>query len=388
MSIPANPYIFTHGLPGNKTIENVTPFLHGPLDGSEARSAAKCWLSYRCCDGLIPFEEWERDILSVETRVDDEHLAVRWEMSLGTVTAYVYLLNDRKLDGLLKLKEVRHLWHNSAHIWSPQVTNYLRCSCLLAYQAKLDGEIGFSELVIADSMIEWQKSLGSFNWREWGLRPTEMRDDIVAAQLLLFIAGAPQMEWADWDSIQPKHRWNPFYDVLAKLKRDAAPKLPKYATREDLAASFTGIGVELGVARGDFSKTILERSKCEKLYSIDRWTDHHDAKEMLQAVQALSQYGVRSNVLRMSFADALPLIGNDSLDFCYIDGYAAGGQEDGNTLRDWWVKLKKGGIFAGHDYAPRWQPTIDAVDKFAAEVGFRFALTTGDEFASFYGRKT
>lgn len=146
--------------------------------------------------------------------------------------------------------------------------------------------------------------------------------------------------------------------------------------RSELASLFVGEGVELGVAAGAFSKLILKQSKCVRLWSIDRWTDHHDPKEYIEASRMLVQFGRgRCVPLRMTFREALPLFKDGSLDFCYVDGYAAGGQENGQTLEDWWPKLRPGGIFGGHDYDSKWPATQKAVHAFVAKHSLRLHVT-------------
>lgn len=156
-------------------------------------------------------------------------------------------------------------------------------------------------------------------------------------------------------------------------------------TRNELAQQlFHGTGAELGVAAGAFSETILRESDCRCLYSIDRWNDHHNLMEYTVAVARLRLHGQRSMVWRMTFAEALTVVGSTEFDFLYLDGYAHTGQEGGQTLRDWWPKLRPGGIFAGHDYSPQFQPTIDAVDAFVAAHGLTLHLTTADKLPSWW----
>ena len=127
-----------------------------------------------------------------------------------------------------------------------------------------------------------------------------------------------------------------------------------------------GYGAELGVARGFFSTTLLKTSKLKILFSIDRWNDRHDYKEYLQASKVLSSFRERSVIIKLPFEEAVHLFANESFDFIYIDGYAHTGQDEGRILREWWPKVKVGGIFAGHDYSPAWPKTIEEVDKFEA----------------------
>jgi hypothetical protein len=164
--------------------------------------------------------------------------------------------------------------------------------------------------------------------------------------------------------------------------------MPLPSSRAELALLFSGHGVELGVAAGAFSVEILRNKGVRRLWSIDRWGDHHDRREYKRAAERLARTGRgRCVPLRMSFAEALPLFGDGSLNFVYIDGYAHTGQQNGRTLSDWWPKLAPGGIFAGHDYDARWPKTVAAVDAFAREHGLPPVQCCGenvDAFASWW----
>jgi hypothetical protein len=155
-----------------------------------------------------------------------------------------------------------------------------------------------------------------------------------------------------------------------------ADSLMNLANRAELATLFTGEGVELGVAAGHYSEVILKHSKCRRLWSIDRWADHHNAAEYKEAATRLAKAGRgRCVPLRMLFEDALALFPNESLDFIYIDGYAHTGQNNGKTLDDWWPKLKPAGIFAGHDYHDKYPKTVEAVEQFIVGRGVHLNVT-------------
>lgn len=162
---------------------------------------------------------------------------------------------------------------------------------------------------------------------------------------------------------------------------------PQIATRAGLAALIPsgGIAVELGVAAADFSVALLEANPSfARLYSVDRWADHHDAAEAEVAARRLAPFGRRSSILHSSFADAALRFAPGYFDFIYIDGYAHTGQEAGATLRDWWPLLRPGGIFAGHDYDPAWPLTVAAVDAHVATHGLALNLTTEVENPSWW----
>ncbi len=118
-------------------------------------------------------------------------------------------------------------------------------------------------------------------------------------------------------------------------------------------------GAEFGVARGFFSESLLQSGALSRLYSIDRWSDHHDDAEFAFVQERLAVFGDRSQILRMTFEDALAAIPDRSLDFVYVDGYAHTGH-DADIARQCLPKLRPGALVAAHDY-----------DRFSWPVNFR-----------------
>ena len=126
--------------------------------------------------------------------------------------------------------------------------------------------------------------------------------------------------------------------------------------------------MELGVAKGIFSELMLQKSNLGYLYGIDMYADEgHDIEQYRSALARLEPFRERNAILRMRFKEALPLFPDEYFDFIYVDGYANEGEEGGSTFYEWFPKLKRGGVFAGHDYDPHWPLVIKAVDKFVAE---------------------
>ncbi|MFT5471377.1 MAG: hypothetical protein ACI8UO_006511 [Verrucomicrobiales bacterium] len=51
----------------------------------------------------------------------------------------------------------------------------------------------------------------------------------------------------------------------------------------------------------------------------------------------------------------------------------------------WWEKVRPGGILAGHDYHPKWEKNLAAVDAFReanADQIHEFQITADDPFPS------
>ena len=133
--------------------------------------------------------------------------------------------------------------------------------------------------------------------------------------------------------------------------------------RADLLTLFRELdfktGVEIGVEQGLFSEAICKANPQLTLYSIDPWqiyTGYHDYKEQdggvmearhQEALKRLAQYNCK--VIEKFSMDAVKDFADESLDFVYIDG----NHEVPWALDDiyWWsLKVRKGGIVAGHDY--------------------------------------
>src|SRR3989344_2677184 len=148
-------------------------------------------------------------------------------------------------------------------------------------------------------------------------------------------------------------------NIITKiLSRDQLPAL----LRE---LNLNGLGAEVGVCQGEYSKVILAGSNLAKLYSIDSWkeyppTEYRDINNLSQEKhdlnwrltrETLASFGTRSEILRLSSAEAALHFPDASLDFIYIDANH-GYRECAADLASWWPKLKPRGIFAGHDFVP------------------------------------
>ena len=160
--------------------------------------------------------------------------------------------------------------------------------------------------------------------------------------------------------------------------------LPKNAKRKDILnvlEGSTNIGVELGVARGDFSKIMQSSKKFKTIIGIDCYDEkpfHEHSHDISQYKKAVTRMGIFSNnykILRMRFEEALDLFDDNSLDFLYVDGYAHSGQNGGETIFDWYSKVKIGGVIAGDDYHEDWPLTIKAVDEFVKQTTSKLYVT-------------
>lgn len=120
------------------------------------------------------------------------------------------------------------------------------------------------------------------------------------------------------------------------------------------------VGVEIGTFKGGFAKTILD-TWSGKIYLVDVWralstSEYDDATSTLHnqtafydTMKSIEGYEDRAFMLRMKGEFAVELFDDESLDFVYIDANHAY-ESVKKDMELWFPKLKKGGLFAGHDY--------------------------------------
>lgn len=154
-------------------------------------------------------------------------------------------------------------------------------------------------------------------------------------------------------------------------------------------------GAEIGVWEGGFAAKLCEPNPGLELICVDPWSSQADYKEgkndpgrMLAAFETaktrLAPY--HCTLMKMTSADAAPMIPDGSLDFCYIDG----NHLLPHVLRDmalWLPKVRKGGVFAGHDYdqhkPKHFIQVKKAVDQFTKDHGIHpWFVLAGDKSTS------
>jgi hypothetical protein len=177
---------------------------------------------------------------------------------------------------------------------------------------------------------------------------------------------------------------------LAKSRFRLVKMLPTYA-----------VGAEVGVWKGDFSASLIRYTRPRELHLIDPWAFQEDvpkawygglAAHSQADMDAISQ-GVQDRfaseiaagsvqVHRAPSSDALSSLGDESLDWIYIDGnhLYEGVMED---LTAALPKLRPGGLMACDDYgSPGWweDGVRRAVDDFVAECKVETVADLGSQF--------
>ena len=144
------------------------------------------------------------------------------------------------------------------------------------------------------------------------------------------------------------------------------------------------LGIEIGTAEGFTTKYLLETVPDLTLYGIDPYLDYTDwdgnvidnsevgYHMLLNSTQQHPNY----HHIRETSDDAVNSLEDNTFDFIFIDGLHTYDQ----VLKDcknYYPKLKTGGIFIGHDYNMI-VGVKRAVDEFASEVNKPVALANQD----------
>lgn len=167
--------------------------------------------------------------------------------------------------------------------------------------------------------------------------------------------------------------------------------LPKLKDRAEFASllngrGLTGLAIEVGVCRGEFSEVFIKEWGGDKLYLVDPWetledysdslNDHDRYVDYIECWNRLQPYFDRVELIRKLSKDAVNLFADNTFDFVYIDAnheyeYV---KED---LYLWYPKVKSGGLFAGHDIysTVTWPGVKQAVHEFIGVIGVEIETT-------------
>lgn len=120
----------------------------------------------------------------------------------------------------------------------------------------------------------------------------------------------------------------------------------------------TKVGVEIGTHRGEFADLLLKKWLGKTLVAVDHWQPGYNPqdpasngnreKDFEEARRIATTHRPRMSLIRATSAEATNNFEDDSLDFVYID---ADHSYDSviSDLSLWWLKIKPGGVLAGHD---------------------------------------
>lgn len=135
------------------------------------------------------------------------------------------------------------------------------------------------------------------------------------------------------------------------------------------------VGIEIGCDEAVTTDYLLEKLPNLKLYTIDPYSEYYDwngtrVEERThifeQAKNRLAKYGERVIMVKQPSSEVFHMFEDGSLDFVFVDGIHT---YEGviTDCRNYYSKVKEGGIFSGHDYTMI--PDVNrAVTEFSLEV--------------------
>lgn len=156
------------------------------------------------------------------------------------------------------------------------------------------------------------------------------------------------------------------------------------------------VGVELGVFRGDLSVALLAAFTQLHLHLVDTWSapasgsayllsgdgaaslshDEHMNNKM-ETLTRVEPYRNRITIWHCTSHEAAQAMNRESVDVIFID---AEHTKDAvlADIRDWWPRMKRGGLVAGHDYGHRRFPGVkEAVDEFTQRNKLELGVGNG-----------
>ena len=145
-----------------------------------------------------------------------------------------------------------------------------------------------------------------------------------------------------------------------------------------------GIIAEIGVDQGDFSNKILSNIHPDKLYLIDTWTSRRYNRNKMNYVRRRFQKEIDSGrviIIRGKSELELKKFEDGYFDWVYIDTTHSY-QQTVKELELCLLKVKDGGIIAGHDYCQGninkalAYGVVQAVNQFCVKNNWEFILLT------------
>lgn len=162
-------------------------------------------------------------------------------------------------------------------------------------------------------------------------------------------------------------------------------KCPGYGLADLLKDKGEIIGIEIGCDEAVTTDFLLQNLPNLKLYTIDPYSEYYDwngtkveerSYVYESAKKKLEKYGDRVIMVKEPSSSVFDMFLDESLDFIFIDGIHT---YDGviTDCKNYYSKVKKGGIFSGHDYTVI--PDVNkAVNEFSLTVSKPVNVTEVD----------
>jgi hypothetical protein len=156
------------------------------------------------------------------------------------------------------------------------------------------------------------------------------------------------------------------------------------------------VGAEVGIERAESFCTLLNQCPNIKvLYGIDKWLPYKDYfnepygvpayeidEKEADFIKIVALHNIKFSgnkekavIIENDSSDAVKIFEDESLDFVFLDTYLTIDQAK-KDLEEWYPKVRKGGIFSGHDWT--FTPLQQIVEDFRREKNTKSTLSVFD----------
>lgn len=176
--------------------------------------------------------------------------------------------------------------------------------------------------------------------------------------------------------------------IVSRLKHRVFPRPFERLGIKEMKKKKGLIGIEVGVHEGDHSLSFLENLDMKKLYLIDPWEYYEeyegDYKGYMDVVitgltdaekvtrRRMKKFGDKVEIIKAMSHECLDKI-PDNLDFVYIDANH-NYKFIKRDIKNFWKKVRVGGIMGGHDYYNGYHRMCDDVIRAVGEFAYENKL--------------
>lgn len=164
---------------------------HLPHVTEVERAQARCWLTYRCAEGEVPYGDYLAQVEPVKlnpsllSRAD----AARWQVSIMMADVCALLMHGEAGAWLPMAQQLWQLCRQGPVVkdWQPCVLAFVRVAGLLAYDEWLKGQEAEGRARVQQTWDRYKAHCQEWNWQRYPLRALEALDDMRALQVLQFV---------------------------------------------------------------------------------------------------------------------------------------------------------------------------------------------------------
>jgi hypothetical protein len=172
-------------------INQAMEMLNPPYKDEEQFYAAATYLSYReLFDELTPeqIKILNNSSFCSFQDIQTPGLRLRWQISILMVDIYIYVKKENLNIVKSKCSEIKRIFEKDGwHLWPATVCNYLRSQLILGQILSNQDYKNEAIYILKQTVEMWKKCVNNTNFFTFPYRFTEMREDIIELQAIIFL---------------------------------------------------------------------------------------------------------------------------------------------------------------------------------------------------------